>query len=359
MKPPLPIAASVAIDAVTVGGTTIQTCTAMSRFDDKGWSLDDLDFRAPGLTDVSLSGQVGDGPQGLAFVGPGSVEFGRPENAAGMARRPRRSAAGSPESLSARGDVTIANDRFVLDRLSASLDQENVEGRVAYIWAAGKRPAISRRRIFTRQNSNSIRFEAFAKAAVAHERFRCAARRRALSLDIGKATFAGVDARAVNAQVKFDAGILHIDRLSIGDLGGAALDINGRIDELSSQPRGHLTLDVNAATLAGLSNIAGQFAPHIANSLRPFADRLAPAKLHGVLTVDRAGDRRDNRQARPWRQSRGAAPYPQRRSDRNAGACRSSDRSRRPAASTPTTAAHWSGCSISIVSSGSISCPDR
>ena len=54
----------------------------------------------------------------------------------------------------------------------------------------------------------------------------------ALVLDVGKATFAGVDARMVNAKVKFDAGIVHIDRLSIGDLGGAALDISGRIDEL-------------------------------------------------------------------------------------------------------------------------------
>ena len=76
-------------------------------------------------------------------------------------------------------------------------------------------------------------------------------RQVALVLDVGKATFAGVDARTINANVKFDAGILHIDRLSIGDLGGAALDISGRIDELSSQPRGRITLDLDARTLAG------------------------------------------------------------------------------------------------------------
>ena len=73
-----------------------------------------------------------------------------------------------------------------------------------------------------------------------------------------------MEARALNTRVKFDAGILHIEQFSIGDLGGAGLDVNGRIDELSSRPRGQLTLDVNATTLAGLTNIAAQFAPRIA-----------------------------------------------------------------------------------------------
>ena len=109
----------------------------------------------------------------------------------------------------------------------------------------------------------------------------------ALVLDVGKATFAGVDARMVNAKVKFDAGIVHIDRLSIGDLGGAALDISGRIDELSSQPRGRVTLDLDARTLAGLTNIVGRLAPQVADAFRPFTDRLAPAKVQAVLTVDR------------------------------------------------------------------------
>ena len=60
----------------------------------------------------------------------------------------------------------------------------------------------------------------------------------ALALDIDKATFAGVDARTVKAQIKLDAGKLQIDRLSVGDLAGATLDVGGRIDELSSRPRG-------------------------------------------------------------------------------------------------------------------------
>jgi uncharacterized protein involved in outer membrane biogenesis len=287
VRPPVPIAAGVAIDAVTAGGTTIQNVRGHVHSDDKGWSLDDFAFRAPGLTEVSLSGQFGDGPQGLTFGGPASVESADLETLLAWLEGRDDQPPGSPESLKARGQVTIANDRFVLDRLSASLDQENVEGRVTYVWAAGKRPASLDGELHAAKlNVDSL--WGFADAAAAHGAFDVP-HDVALILDIGRATFAGVDARGVNAQVKFDAGILHIDRLSIGDLGGAALDVKGRIDELSSRPRGQLTLDVNATTLAGLSNIAGRFAPRIANSLRPFVDRLAPAKLHSVLTVDRAG----------------------------------------------------------------------
>ena len=42
VKPPVPVAASVAIDAVTAGGTTIQNVRGHVHSDDKGWSLDDL-----------------------------------------------------------------------------------------------------------------------------------------------------------------------------------------------------------------------------------------------------------------------------------------------------------------------------
>ncbi len=285
VRPPLPMSVGVAIDAVTVGGTAIQSLHGNARYDN-GWSVDDVAFRAPGLTEVSLSGRLGSGPQGVAFSGPGRIEAadlkvlmawlgGRPEQAAG-----------STESMNARADVTFATDRFVLDRLSASFDQETVDGRLAYTWATRERPATLDGALRA-ASLNVDALLAFASAATADGALEVP-HEVALVLDIGKATFAGVDARAVNARLKLDSGILHVDRLSVGDLGGAAVDVNGRIDELSSRPRGQLMLDINASTLAGLLDIAARYAPRVANSLRPFVERLSPAKVHGVVTVDRA-----------------------------------------------------------------------
>ena len=206
------------------------------RFDGKSWGFRDFAFRAPGFTEVNLSGQLDNGPHGLAFSGPAKLKSADLKMLMAWLEGRKEPLSGPSETLSARGEITIASDRFVLDRLSAALDQENVQGRLAYTWATGNQPATLDGELHA-ATLDVDALTAFVKAALSDSALEVP-RQAALVLDVGKATFAGVDARMINARVKFDAGILHIDRLSIGDLGGAALDISGRIDELSSQPRG-------------------------------------------------------------------------------------------------------------------------
>ena len=287
VKPPLPGTVGVAFDAVTVGGTTLQSLHGSVGFDGKSWVLKDFAFRAPGFTEVNLSGQLDNGPHGLAFSGPAKLESADLKMLMAWLEGRTEPLPGPSKTLSARGAIAIASDRFMLEGLTAALDQESVQGRLAYTWATANRPATIDGELHS-ATLNVDALTAFVKAALSDSAIELP-RQVALVLDVGKATFAGVDARMINAKVKFDAGIVHIDRLTIGDLGGAALDISGRIDELSSQPRGRVTLDLDARTLSGLTDIVGRLAPQIADAFRPFNDRLAPAKVHAVLTVDRAG----------------------------------------------------------------------
>ena len=67
VKLPMPAQVGVGIDAVTIGGTTVQSVHGDVRFDETGWSLDRFTFRAPGFTQVSLSGRLKETPQGVAF----------------------------------------------------------------------------------------------------------------------------------------------------------------------------------------------------------------------------------------------------------------------------------------------------
>lgn len=286
VKPPIPVAVGIAVDALTVGGTALQALHGRVGFDDKGWTLDDVEFQAPGFTEVKLSGRLDDGPQGLGFSGPASLESADLKMLMAWLDGRSEPPSGRAETLTAHGVITIASDRLALDRLSAALDRENLEGRLAYTWAVGDRPATLDGELRA-ANLDVDALTAFAKAVLSNGAFEMP-HEVTLLVDVGKATVAGVDARQVNARVKFDAGVLHIDRLSVGDLGGTALDISGRIDELSSQPRGRLTLDLDAKTLAGLTSIVGKLAPQAAETFRHLAERLAPAKVHGVLTVDRS-----------------------------------------------------------------------
>ncbi len=285
-KPPMPAKIAVAIDSMTLGGSLLESVHGNIGFDGKGWNLDSLELRAPGATAVKLSGRLDETPKGPTFSGPASLETR--DLKVLMARLKGRGAPASSttQTFTARGVVTIGRDRFALERMTAALDQENVTGRLAYSWTAGNRPAVLDGEIHAAALDVDT-FAAFIKAAASDASFEVP-HEVALVLDIGKARFANADAQTVNARVKLDAGVLHIERLSVADLGGAAVDVSGRIDDLYTQPRGRLTLDLDAKALAGVTGFVESFAPQTAEWLRRIADRLTPAKIHGVLTVERA-----------------------------------------------------------------------
>jgi uncharacterized protein involved in outer membrane biogenesis len=288
VKPPLPITAGIAIDALTIGGTTLQALTGKVIVDDKGWSVRDVSFRAPGASEIDFSGQLDAGKQGLVFRGPATLTSADVKALMAWLEGGQGGPSGPSEALVASADISVAGDRFALDRLAATLGQENIDGRLAYTWAAGDQPAALDGELHA-ATLNVDALTAFAKAALL-DRAPEIPRRVAVVLDVGRATFAGVDAQKINTQLKLDSGILRIDRMSIGDLGGAALDVSGSVEQLSSQPRGRFTVDLDARTLAGLTETLRGVTPQAAEALRPFADRLAPAKVHAVLSFERAGN---------------------------------------------------------------------
>jgi hypothetical protein len=286
-KLPLPARFGLSIGALTVGATTIESLHGALDFDSAGWRLDGVQFRAPGMSEVNLSGRFSGTPQGFAFQGPAaltSADVGM--LAAWLDGRNADKAAGEARALTATGDVTIGSDRIAVDKLNAAFDREKVEGRFAYGWPADNRPA----RLDADLRAADLDLDAihtFVTSALGGDGL-ALPQEATLALDIGRASFAGIEAKSILTQVKFDAGKLQIDRLSIGDLGGAKLAIGGRIDELSSRPRGQLTLDLDAGALDGLSDIAAKFAPRAVAPLRRVAGRLAPAKVHAVLNVEHA-----------------------------------------------------------------------
>ena len=122
VKPPLPLAVGIAVDAVTVGGTSIQSVHGDVRFDDKGWSLKGFEFRAPGFTQVSVSGRLDNTPQGLAFSGPESIESSDLKMLMSWLEGRGEQPSGPTEALTAHADVTIARGRLAIDHLTATAD---------------------------------------------------------------------------------------------------------------------------------------------------------------------------------------------------------------------------------------------
>ena len=282
-KLPIPAQIGLSVDALTIGGTTIELLQGNLNYDRGGWSLDKLEFHAPGATDVQLSGRLAGAAQGFAFSGPATLASADFEILlTWLDGRGGNRASGEARTFSAQGDVTIASDRIAVERLTRpsirrkSRDASPMIGLPASVRPGSMPNCAPGNSISTRSTHSPGR-----RAATD---LRCRRKPRS-RLNIDKATFAGVDAQAVDAQVKFNAGKVQIDRLSVGDLAGAKLDISGRIDQLSSQPRGQITLDLNADALDGVSDMAAKLMPQEADLLRRVAARLAPAKVHAVLSV--------------------------------------------------------------------------
>jgi large subunit ribosomal protein L24 len=281
---PMPAQVGVDIDALTVGGTTLETLRGGLDYDGFKWRVDGLRFRAPGMTDMTVSGALTGVARGFSF--DGHARLASADAGALLAYvdgRGGRSVSKQPKTLTAQGDVTIASDRMAVDRLSATLDQESITGRLAYDWPQTNRPARLDA-VLRADDLNLDSLRSFATRALGQRGF-VLPQEATIVLDIGRAHFAGIDARAVNARVKVAAGQWRIDTLSIGDLGGAKVALSGRIDALSSRPSGQLTLDLDAGALDGLSAIAAKFAPEQVNAMHRLTGQLAPAALHAVLDV--------------------------------------------------------------------------
>jgi large subunit ribosomal protein L24 len=282
-RPPLPVRLGLSIENVTLAGSVLQRVSGEVVADADSWNLDVLEFRAPGATQVGLSGRLNITPKGVAFDGRAKVEARDPRALAAWLtdRADLQTITGG--ALRAEGDVKLGGDRVEINGLTAEIDRMTMEGRVAYTWGRGDRPP----RIEASLTAPDIDFDrasALAQAVFAGTPFELP-REGSISLKLGRAALAGVEARRADIDVQFEREVLDIKRLVVGDFGGAALAIKGRIDSRAQAPRGTLTVDLDAKTLDGVATLMEKVAPQAAAELRRRAARFVPAKVQASLMV--------------------------------------------------------------------------
>jgi large subunit ribosomal protein L24 len=283
-RPSIPVRLGIGIDALTFAGGTVQTLRGDIASDGEAWSLDGFEFRAPGVTQVNLSGRLDLTAAHLGFIGPVSVDSSDPSALVAWLEGAGQPGPGRMKPLRARGDIALADDKLAIDRLSAEIDRKTVQGRLVYTWAAADHPA----RLDADLKAAELDLDAllaFAYAARDGAAFETP-REITLGIDIDRATLAGVDIRNVSAWLRHDAKGLKIERFSIADLGGAAINASGQIETKPSAPRGKIILALEAKDFAGVAALAAKFAPATAEPLRSLAADLLPTKLNAVLSLD-------------------------------------------------------------------------
>jgi large subunit ribosomal protein L24 len=287
LHPPFPLTIGIGIDAVTVGGAALQSVRADLRAERDALTIDTLEFRAPGFTQVGLSGRLD--AASSEFVGPVTLDAPDPATLIGwldgvdFANR-------AVAAFKMRGDVTVGRERIALDRVKAEYDHGAIEGNLGYRFATSKEPAKLEVGLsaaaFNLDNAMSLANSVSASVGATGGGFERPGEVN-LAVNLGSVTFAGVEAKTAKANVTFDRSGLRIDALSIADFGGTAVDASGRIEAPSGSPYGTLTLGLNAQRVDGLVALASNLSPQAAEILRANASRMMPAKLEGALTVER------------------------------------------------------------------------
>jgi uncharacterized protein involved in outer membrane biogenesis len=286
LAPPIPVRLGLGIDTITLAGATLQSVRGDVATDGDAWNLETVEFRAPGMTQVRASGRMALVGDGATFSGPAVVESSDPKVLLAWLEGRPEPAQGLPGALRVSGDFTLGTQRIAVERFKAEVDRKAISGRLAYGWATPTQPA----RLDGELKAAELDIDsaiAFSKAALAGTSLD-APGEVALALDIGVATIGGVEAKAAKAKLSFNAHGLVFERVAVADLGGAALDLNGRIDAITTSPRGALTLDVDASRLDGVAAVLTRYLPQSADIVATVMPRLTPAKLSALLTVERA-----------------------------------------------------------------------
>ncbi len=203
-QPPLPAQIEFSAEQIMLGGRPLQNLAADLHADAgsdvKSWTIDRLDFRAPGATQVSLTGTTArPGPSG-GFKGALSVESSDPDTLVAWLQGRSEITYRSQKPLRLRGDVSVAADRVAIDAMKAEIDGGAVAGRLA---------------LSTQSANSGSRFDAELKAdrldldaATAFARSLAGPQAEwpdeaQLSLDIGRATSAGQELHPLLAKLGY------------------------------------------------------------------------------------------------------------------------------------------------------------
>jgi uncharacterized protein involved in outer membrane biogenesis len=281
---PVPTTLSIGVENVTLGGAMLARVSADVKTDADGVDIKRLELRAPGVTQVRVSGRLRNAPTGTRFEGTTRVEANDPRALIAWLtdRTEQQAAAAGPWRVGA--DVTLGSDSIAIERLKLELDRMTVDGRVAYAWANDERPARLDAAI-TAPEIDLDRVNALSRAVLGDAAFDWP-RDVTLSLKVGRAIVAGVEAKRADVNMRIGADGIEIEQLAVADFAGAAFAVKARIDTKVQPPRGALTLDFDARTLDGLLVLLEKFAPQAADQLRRSAGRLTPIVLRAALAVD-------------------------------------------------------------------------
>jgi len=280
--PDIPGRIVVNVPAIVVGGSVIQDVRLAARPAVGGWQIDSIRARLPGQARLDAHGMLTT-DKSFGFLGAVHFSVAQPATFAAWWRGRTQPEAGRLlAAFDLAGEADIApGQRLSVDNIVAQIGGATITGRFAW----SESPRDRHRHLGTDLQADRIDFvqvKALAELLVGRNLTNTAVLADSYSvivqagaLDVGDVHMSDV---AINAGYSDDS--LTVVRFGIGDIGGASFRVTGgRIDNVTTAPRGRLVAELYAPRLDGLSRIVSRFAPNagFARWLTAAAPALAPA----------------------------------------------------------------------------------
>src|SRR4029077_17868063 len=114
-RPSIPVKIGLGIDSATLGGATIIGLRGDFRAEAGAWSIDTLEFRAPGATQVRASGSLKLAAGSAEFTGPASIDSADPKTLIAWLEGRLDAPRATIGALRVRGDVTLGAQRIAVE----------------------------------------------------------------------------------------------------------------------------------------------------------------------------------------------------------------------------------------------------
>jgi large subunit ribosomal protein L24 len=291
---PIPAQIDFSSEQIMLGGRPVQNLAAELHADVKSWTIDRLDFRAPGATRFELNSTTArTGPSG-GITGALSIDSSDPDTLVAWLQGRSEVAYRNQKPLRLRGDVSVAPGRVAIEAMQAEIDGGAVEGRIAVSTqpAGGSRldAALKAERLDLDAATSLARSLAGPQAEWPDE--------AQLSLNIGRAISAGQELRSLIARLSYGPKTVSLDQLKIGEAGGVTLEGAGDFDRINAT--GKLKLDTSAASFGQITALIAPLAPAVAARLDSIGLSPGPARLKLKLDVEKNSQRTDRANARAF-----------------------------------------------------------
>lgn len=285
---PLPTRIDINAERIILGGRPVQDLDLTLRAASGSWSVDRLEVRAPGTTDISIQGALAsaggtdDASSDVddSFKGALKIDSSDPGTFTAWLLGRTDAAAQKQKPLHVAGNVHLASDRIAIDDLKADADGGTITGRIA--WAA-------------RKDGNASVFD----ADLAADRLDLDAAmalvrgigipqhdwpdRGQLAVNIARAVSAGQELRPFVARLRYDDKTIALDGLRVGQAHGLTMDGSGVFRRDTAT--GNVALQAAAPSVSNFVEFIAPWAPSFAERLSAQAAQ-TPGAARVKLSLD-------------------------------------------------------------------------